>query len=195
MGIINYNEFLNYCLCFIGDIMSNYKSYLKTGLILAAITAICGIMIALLNGVTAPIIEENNYKKEQETLALIFYGATFENLEIKENDSKINKVYLAKVNDEILGYVYLVSGKNAYGTIELMIGISDGSVCAVEIITNTQSFSKVVNQYVNDLDNLDINNQNIEDLDVKCGATYGAKLVKELIKVALDHYQGGYLHE
>lgn len=195
MGIINYNEFLNYCLCFIGDIMSNYKSYLKTGLILAAITAICGIMIALLNGVTAPIIEENNYKKEQETLALIFDGATFENLEIKENDSKINKVYLAKINDEILGYVYLVSGKNAYGTIELMIGISDGSVCAVEIITNTQSFSKVVNQYVNDLDNLDINNQNIEDLDVKCGATYGAKLVKELIKVALDHYQGGYLHE
>lgn len=195
MGIINYNEFLNYCFCFIGDIMSNYKSYLKTGLILAAITAICGIMIALLNGVTAPIIEENNYKKEQETLSLIFDGATFENLEIKENDSKINKVYLAKVNDEILGYVYLVSGKNAYGTIELMIGISDGSVCAVEIITNTQSFSKVVNQYVNDLDNLDINNQNIEDLDVKCGATYGAKLVKELIKVALDHYQGGYLHE
>lgn len=175
--------------------MSNYKSYLKTGLILAAITAICGIMIALLNGVTAPIIEENNYKKEQETLALIFDGATFENLEIKENDSKINKVYLAKVNDEILGYVYLVSGKNAYGTIELMIGISDGSVCAVEIITNTQSFSKVVNQFVNDLDNLDINNQNIDDLDVKCGATYGAKLVKELIKVALDHYQGGYLHE
>lgn len=195
MGVINYNEFLNYCLCFIGDIMSNYKSYLKTGLILAAITAICGIMIALLNGVTAPIIEENNYKKEQETLALIFDGATFENLEIKENDSKINKVYLAKVNDEILGYVYLVSGKNAYGTIELMIGISDGSVCAVEIITNTQSFSKVVNQYVNDLDNLDINNQNIDDLDVKCGATYGAKLVKDLIKVALDHYQGGYLHE
>lgn len=92
--------------------MSNYKSYLKTGLILAAITAICGIMIALLNGVTAPIIEENNYKKEQETLALIFDGATFENLEIKENDSKINKVYLAKINDEILGYVYLVSGKN-----------------------------------------------------------------------------------
>lgn len=175
--------------------MSNYKSYLKTGLILAAITAICGIMIALLNGVTAPIIEENNYKKEQETLALIFDGATFENLEIKENDSKINKVYLAKINDEILGYVYLVSGKNAYGTIELMIGISDGSVCAVEIITNTQSFSKVVNQYVNDLDNLDINNQNIDDLDVKCGATYGAKLVKELINVALDHYQGGYLHE
>lgn len=76
-----------------------------------------------------------------------------------------------------------------------MIGISDGSVCAVEIITNTQSFSKVVNQYVNDLDNLDINNQNIDDLDVKCGATYGAKLVKELINVALDHYQGGYLHE
>lgn len=175
--------------------MSNYKRYLKTGLILAAITAICGIMIALLNGVTAPIIEENNYKKEQETLALIFDGATFENLEIKENDSKINKVYLAKINDEILGYVYLVSGKNAYGTIELMIGISDGSVCAVEIITNTQSFSKVVNQYVNDLDNLDINNQNIDDLDVKCGATYGAKLVKELINVALDHYQGGYLHE
>ena len=195
MGIINYNEFLNYCLCFIGDIMSNYKSYLKTGLILAAITAICGIMIALLNGVTAPIIEENNYKKEQETLALIFENATFENLDIIENDSKINKVYLAKVNDEILGYVYLVSGKNAYGTIELMIGISDGSVCAVEIITNTQSFSKVVNQYVNDLDNLDINNQNIDDLDVKCGATYGAKLVKELINVALDHYQGGYLHE
>lgn len=175
--------------------MSNYKSYLKTGLILAAITAICGIMIALLNGVTAPIIEENNYKKEQETLALIFENATFENLDIIENDSKINKVYLAKVNDEILGYVYLVSGKNAYGTIELMIGISDGSVCAVEIITNTQSFSKVVNQYVNDLDNLDINNQNIDDLDVKCGATYGAKLVKELINVALDHYQGGYLHE
>ena len=170
-------------------------SYLKVGLILALIASICGISIALLNSVTAPIIENNAYLKEQETLSLIYDDATFENLNIDLEESNISKVYVAKKDEVVKGYVYIVSGKNAYGKIELMIGITDGVVTAVEIMTNTQSFGKLVNQYVDNLNDQEINNQNVFDLDVKCGATYGAKLVRSLIAVALEHYQGGFANE
>lgn len=166
-------------------------SYVKVGLILALIAAVCGISIALLNSFTSPIIEENAYKKEQETLQLIYQGATFEKIDFETSDKNIKKVYKAIILEEVVGYVYVVSGKNAYGTIELMIGINEGSVSRVEMTTNTQSFGKLVDNYVTGLSQKEITSANVSSLDVKCGATYGAKLVRSLIESALKHSSGG----
>ena len=165
----------------------NIFSYLKVGLILALIAAVCGISISLLNTVTAPIIEENAYKKEQETLSLIYKNAEFKKWDIEIRDKAIEKIYTAYVDGKKVGDVYVVSGKNAYGKIQLMIGLNNGYVTNIVITTNTQSFGKLVNQYVDRLNDQTITNTNISNIDVKCGATYGAKLVRSLIETALEH--------
>lgn len=168
------------------------KSYIKVGLILAIITSVCAILIALLNTVTAPIITENAEKKEQNTLSLIYEGATFTALDLDIADEAIEKVYKAEVDGALVGYVYLVKGKNAYGTIELMVGITDGKTKKVEVMTNTESFKKNVNTFIDDkIKEQDITTENVGDIDVKCGATYGAKLTQSLIESALKHYEGG----
>lgn len=167
--------------------MKSVTSYLKIGFILAVITAVCGIMIALLNEVTAPIIEENSYKKEQETLSLIYADAEFKKWDIEIKDEAIEKIYSAYVDGKRVGDVYIVSGKNAYGKIQLMIGLNDGYVSSIVMTANTQSFGKLVDKYVEGLNEQTITNVNISNIDVKCGATYGAKLVRSLIETALEH--------
>ena len=165
----------------------NIFSYIKVGLILALIAAVCGISIALLNSVTAPIIEKNAYEKEQKTLSLIYENAEFKEWDIEIREKAIEKIYSAYVDGKRVGDVYIVSGKNAYGKIQLMIGLKDGYVTSIVMTTNTQSFGKLVNQYVDELNEQTITNINVSNLDVKCGATYGAKLVRSLIETALEH--------
>lgn len=167
------------------------KQYLKVALVLMLIASICAVLIALLNTVTAPIIEKNAYDKEQNTLSVMFNDATF--TEVEHGDyPEIEKKFIAKSNadDTELGYVYIVSGKNAYGMIRLMVAVKDNKAIKVEVMDNTESFKKNVNTFIDD--KVKVNELTLDDannLDVKCGATYGAKLVQSLITIVLT--EGG----
>ena len=168
------------------------KQYLKVALVLMLITSICAVLIALLNTVTAPIIEKNAYDKEQKTLSVMYDNAVFEETEYNEDSKGIEKKFIAKDKDtsNVLGYVYIVSGKNAYGMIRLMVRVENEKATKVEVMDNTESFKKKVNDFING--NVKTNDLTINDLyalDVKCGATYGAKLVQELLNVVIK--EGG----
>lgn len=168
------------------------KNYLKVALVLTLITSICAVLIALLNMWTSPIIEKNAYDKKQNTLSVMFDNATFTEVEHNEDFQEIEKKFIAKSKDDEseLGYVYIVSGKNAYGMIRLMIAVKDSKAIKVEVMDNTESFKKNVNTFINDnVKENNLSSTDVDNLDVKCGATYGAKLVQSLVKVALD--EGG----
>ena len=164
------------------------KQYLKVALVLMLITSICAVLIALLNMWTAPIIEKNAYEKEQSTLSVMFDNATF--TEVDKGDSEeIEKKFIAKdkTSDEELGYVYIVSGKNAYGMIRLMVARRGDKIIKTEVMDNTESFKKAVNTFINDkVKPNELTTDDANSLDVKCGATYGAKLVQSLINVVLS---------
>ena len=167
------------------------KQYLKVALVLFLITSICAVLIALLNMVTAPIIEKNAYEKEQNTLSVMFSDATFTEVE-KCAYPEIEKKFIAKskADDSELGFVYIVSGKNAYGMIRLMVAVKDAKAIKVEVMDNTESFKKVVNTFISEkVQSSSLSKEDTDNLDVKCGATYGAKLVQSLIQVVLD--EGG----
>ena len=187
--------------------MKNIKISATLGLISLA----CALLIALMNMVTSPIIKEYDEKTELETCKEIFekYNSDkSEEAKLDGKDDRIIKIIIANDSEgNQLGTIYKVSGKNAYGIITLMVGITaDNKVCKVEFIENGQSFASTVNNHVlasypsspstdihvgaytksesnakSELDSADINS-----VDVKCGATYGATLVKELVSVALD---------
>ena len=168
------------------------KQYLKVALVLTLIASICAVLIALLNLVTAPIIEKNAYEKEQNTLSVMFDNAKFEETNYDENYQEIEKKFIAKSKDDdsFLGYVYIVSGKNAYGMVRLMVAVKDGKAIKVDVMDNTESFKKNVNTFI--AEKVQANELTITDtdnLDVKCGATYGAKLVQSLLKTVLS--EGG----
>lgn len=169
------------------------KQYLKVALVLTLITSICAVMIALLNRVTEPIIEKNAYDKEQATLSVMFSDATFEESEFVKDYSEIEKKFIAKskADEATIGYVYIVSGKNAYGTIRLMVAVKHDKAIKVEVMDNTESFKKNVNTFIEDkVKASELDSAQVEELDVKCGATYGAKLVQNLIRVVLKEAGG-----
>ena len=190
--------------------MKNFKISATLGII----SLVCALLIALVNMLTSPIIAANDKKTELETCKAIFAEYNEDSSESKsdsdlsgKNEAIIKIIYAKDSNKTDLGTIYKVTGKNAYGTITLMVGINaDNQVCQVEFIENGQSFASTVNNHVlasyPSSESTDVHvgaysagntekvgtldSANVDSIDVKCGATYGATLVKDLVKIALD---------
>ena len=183
--------------------------YFKISSILAAIALVCALVLAAMDMLTSPIIAKNNKETEKNTIVSIFKDYNEEksvSVDVPEDNAYILAIVLAKDSSgNELGYVYTVSGKNAYGTIKLMVAIKDNEVIQVEFLENGQSFASTVDKHVHanypssEKKSIDVGftseNQTFEgtldesdvaNIDVACGATYGAKLVKELVNAALE---------
>jgi len=186
---------------------------IKISATLGIISLVCALLIALINMVTSPIIAANDKKTELETCKAIFAEYNEDASKSKEasdltgkNEAIIKIIYAKDANETDLGTIYKVTGKNAYGTITLMVGIdADNQVCQVEFIENGQSFASTVNNHVlasypssestdvhvgaytasNSEKVGSLDESKVSAIDVKCGATYGATLVKDLVKIAL----------
>lgn len=187
--------------------------YFKISAILASIALICSLVIAGMNLLTSPIVAKNNQETEYNTIVSIFNSYDKDKSQVFEGpfDNYIESKILAKDKDsKELGYVYTVSGKNAYGTIKLMVAIKDGKVYQVEFLENGQSFASTVDKHVSqnypssekksievgfasDSSKYDgqLDQDALNNIDVACGATFGAKLVKELVNAALNDAKGG----
>ncbi len=179
----------------------------KIASILGGIALVCAVLIALVNMLTAGTIASNNEQKELDTIQAIFedYDASKSSTQ-ESSDSYIEKKIKAADNTgKILGYLYTVSGKNAYGSISLMVAIVDDSVYQVEFLENNQSFASTVYNYLKtsypssadtavhvgaysatDVSISSLSKSEVESMDVSCGATYGATLIKNLVLAALN---------
>ena len=165
--------------------------YFKTAIVLCIICGLCAVLIAFINFFTAPIIKENKIKVQNKTCNEIYPGLTYEEVSIEGANDAIEKKWVAKDGEVVKGYIYSLNGKNAYGNISLLVGINlDGSAEKVVLTANTQSFASKVKNHVKST----YNNGAILDVggvDVACGATFGATLVKELVLIAVNDYKGG----
>ena len=192
------------------------KNYVRISVILGSIALVCAIILAGLNMLTSPVIAQNDAKKETETIQAIYSAYDSEksqDVTNTVNNSSITKKIIAKNSaGEVLGTLYIVSGKNAYGVITLMVAIApNNSVHQVEFLENGQSFAGTVNSHVKsnynsskeevyelnpysskeDVTIGDLSESAVSAIDVKCGATFGATLVKELVSIAHNDAKGG----
>lgn len=191
--------------------MRNIKISATLGLISLA----CALFIALINMVTSPVIKAHDEDTELTACKEIFsdFDKDKSNFDVSLDgkDKRIIKIIIANdKNGDLVGTIYKVSGNNEYGKITLMVGITkDNKVKQVEFIENGQSFASTVNSHVLEKypasESTDVhlgfkpaeNNSSVGELDlatvsgidVKCGATYGATLVKNLVTVALEDAQ------
>ena len=168
--------------------MSNSKKYIITSLTLCAIGAVSALAISGTNLLTKNQIEANTKKAQEKALNEIFENATFSEAKNDFKGSETNYLvnyYVAfdSSNNE-LGYVYYVDGRNAYGEIAMMVGVTDLGIGQFSIVTNTQSFASTLE------DNYIVPIQRGETTfnDVSCGATYGAKLIKAMVEQANADY-------
>lgn len=172
------------------------KKYTLTALVLTLIAGVCATLIACINLVTAPIITKNNEEKKARLCQEVFetYDAE-QSTVITEgfSSNSIKEVIEAYDSSEkFLGYIYIVNGSNAYGAIELLLGITDEyKLSGVRFITNGQSFSSEANTHLNNsykenMTETDVDNLDLTKSDVTAGATYASKLIRSLVKSAFD---------
>lgn len=192
--------------------------YAKIASVLGAISLFCALVISLFNLLTSPIIKDNNKAKEEKIYKELYSEYDSDNSkeieDLKGVSSDIIKIMeIHDKNDNVLGFVYTVEGKNAYGGISLMVAIEEGPIVKqVEFLSNTESFASKVASHVrnnypqSESDSITIspygeeesadvpalNENDVALIDVKCGATYGATLVKNLVKSALDDAKGRF---
>ena len=168
------------------------KKNLKIALILSLVCAICAALIAVVNLVTKDVINNNKIAKQEKALNELYDGATFNEVVISDFKN-INKIFEVYKDDTLIGYIYDVEGKNSYGLIELMIGINlDKSIQDVVVFKNTQSYKQIVDKHIQDEYVTGVSQDDIDNIDVYCGATKGAKLTKDLVKIAFAHFDKNF---
>lgn len=166
--------------------MSNVKKYILTSVTLGAIAASSALLIGLANLITKDQIKKNEAAQTRAGLAQIYgSNATYGDAVVinDKNYSHLICYYPASIDNDPVGNVFKASGKNEYGDITLLVGVSTNNEAGqIYLITNTQSYaSTLVNNYVGPY-----NNGRVELDDVSCGATHGAELVRDLVLEAVN---------
>ena len=168
------------------------KKFITIGLILGGMSAVAAGILGGVNLLTKKTIEDNDKKAQNTALKKVFSDAASYSDDPKEvNSEEYNYVleeYEAYREDEsVLGYVYYTSGKNAYGSISLMVGIRDDRIANYVVVTNTQSYATTLEENYIGKFLADPSNVDFDSIDTHCGATYGATLVKNMCDQALSY--------
>ena len=166
----------------------NVKKYILTAIILGSIAAVAGGAVALTNLITEKKIKENDRIKLVSGIKDIFgdEASIDPDKEIEVDNYKYTVSYyeVTGENSMFLGYAFKSEGSNMYGKIALISGFDAAThgFKSLSLINNEQTYATtLVDNYVTPL------NSNPEKLDdVNCGATYGAKLVRDMINEASE---------
>ena len=167
--------------------MSDKKRYLITAVTLGCIAMGGALLIGGTNLLTRERIKQNEINAINKGIATIFHSesAKYESKVLEGEHKYLQELYVVKDNENQVGYAYKTSGSNMYGKITLLVGFDNAtqSFIGTSVIVNEQTYaSTLVDKYLNPL------NEGTRDLDdVSCGATYGAKLVREMVNEALDN--------
>ena len=165
--------------------MSNVKKYITTSLTLGLIAAAGALLIAGTNKITEEPIKKYEENKINSGIIEIF-GENTKKGSVTEVDlseyKHITIRYGVLDNDgNEIGCAFRADGSNSYGKISLVIGFdAPFTFKGFSVITNEQSFATTLNK--NYITKVQDGTRELDD--VSCGATYGAKLVRDLINEA-----------
>ena len=177
--------------------MANVKKYILTGVILGSIAAISAGVIAATNLITKDRIEKNEIVKLEKGLKEIFADSNASILEDNSIDETytdpgskykvtMSHFYLIenKENKDFLGYAVRCDGSNDYGKVALIAGFEPTELKfkSIYLITNEQSYASTLNKgYIEPVKN---GGDYESEEAIHCGATYGATLVRAMIRAA-----------
>lgn len=137
-----------------------YEDIIKPGRALFIITAVVSLLLAVANGMTAPVIAQNEIIAKKEAMSKVLPGVTDNNFSddvLVEYEKGIVSYNIGYAGDEIYGYAVLVSVKGYGGEINMLVGMkADRTVEGVSIISHNETpglganatNKKFTNQYI-----------------------------------------------
>ena len=171
--------------------MPSKKHYIITAITLGAIAAASGVLIGAANLITRDQIKKNEEKKFNAGIVAIFgegaYTSDFDP-NIESSTYLVSSYHVHSKDESVNGWAVVASGSNMYGKISLIAGFDyeSKSFKGIYVTTNEQTYaSTLVENYIDPLNKGDVKLD-----DVSCGATYGAKLVRDLVNASQSYVDG-----
>lgn len=108
------------------------------------IAAVAALVLAVVNSITAPVIEANSQEQLKDSLGVAYpEGETFEPIDESISSqytgegSPINEIYEVDGGE---GYVYNVSAPGGYnGNIDFIVGIKDGVFTGFSVLAHSET--------------------------------------------------------
>lgn len=171
----------------------SWKRAFLVGGFLGGLCAVLGLAIAGGNMLTRDRIAANKIAKENAglTKAFALEGAAFSQANEIEGNGHLKKYWTVSLEEEEIGRVYSASGSNAYGDVSLLIALDHQyALYGVVVLENTESYGQTLEEkYLEPLASAEDKESAVDA--VNCGATYGAKLCRDMINEAKVHYREG----
>jgi len=107
---------------------------------LLAITVITGVLLAVVNQFTAPIITQKIVQARFDAMAAIMPTATdFEDVDY-QGDAVIEGMVAAYENGQFLGWCVTVGHNGFDGPVNMIVGVDiEGTVIALEVLSHTET--------------------------------------------------------
>lgn len=164
--------------------MANTKHYVLTSITLGLIAAASALLIGGSNMLTKERIAKNEQDNIYKGISYVFGDSAVisSDSDIASDTYKyVEHVYEISLDNVDYGYAFKTTGSNMYGKVSLIIGLNlNGEYLKMKVITDEQTYASTLEKKY--IDQLNEGNRDIDD--VSCGATYGAKLVREMINEA-----------
>lgn len=178
--------------------MPSKKHYIITSITLGAIAMASAVLIGVTNLATRNQIKKNEQNKINAGISEIFGKSATISKEFAIKEYKYsNYVYQVKQEENDNNYALRTTGSNMYGKVSLIVGFkydyekTEYVFSGLYVVSNEQTYaSTLVENYI---DPLNKNPKDPERLDdVSCGATYGAKLVRDMVNESKEVVNKGF---
>lgn len=161
-----------------------YNDYIKPFVVLVVICLVAALVLGYTNSVTAPIIEENERVKAEETRAAVLPGAAdFEELDV--SDLVVDSAFRETSG---LGYVMSASYKGYGGLVTVTVGLdNDGKIVGIsaDVGTETVGVGSKAGQEAYTSKYLGLTGT-AASVDTISGATYSSTAVKNSVNEVLS---------
>ena len=162
------------------------KPSLKAVVVLTAICLITATLLAVVNYVTAPIIEKAEYQKEQEALMQVLpSGEDFKAIDLSgaSLDKRISSAYREKNG----GYVFKITVTGYKSGLTVLCGIgSDGRVDGAVCLSSSETLDKE-KTYGESFTDVDLDG--VMKVDTVAGATKTTAAYREAVRLSLEAFK------
>ena len=162
---------------------------IKPLIVMVAICLTVAVLLGLTNSVTAPIIEENTRKLEEETRISVLEGAqSFTQIECDEEALGITGAYR---EDNGKGYVITAANKGYGGLVTVTVGLDDsGKIVGLSANVSTETSGVGSKAGKSDYTDKFIGlTGNCDSVDKISNATYSSTAVKTGVNAALSAFE------
>ncbi len=167
------------------------QKIVKLVVFLALISGLSGLCLAVVNDMTAPIIEEQKLAAVKASLEVLYVGGNFTEVSTAVEDTGIQNIYEVNGGE---GYVYKVGVTGYGGEVTYLVGINaDGSYkgfVALDVSTETSGFGSKVGdpEFASQFDGKKAG----DTIDTIAGATVTSKPVVAGVGQVVDHFNANY---